>query len=97
MISVKLISVALSKLVCRYLEHCLSLNGDSFERKFIIPPGFNQIFVSGAVFEPDQNANRRFGAGYWSCLKTSVFKQQPLKNRKMRSILQDLFNNQPGY
>jgi hypothetical protein len=29
--------------------------------------------------------------------KNFSFKQQPLKNSKMRSILQDLFNNQPGY
>jgi hypothetical protein len=30
-------------------------------------------------------------------LITSVIKQLPLENSKMQSILQDLFNNQPGY
>jgi hypothetical protein len=42
-----------------------------------------------AIF-PDHTEILTLPLEQWSCLETSVSEQQPLKNSKMRSILQDL-------
>jgi hypothetical protein len=52
-----------------------------FKRLFTIPSMLRQPSVIKA---------------YQSCSETEVSEQQPLENGKMRSILEDLFENQPG-
>jgi hypothetical protein len=49
------------------------------------------------VYDAEGRIGHPFPLFHWTCSITSVIEQIPLENSKMWNILQDLFDNQPGY